>query len=237
MSALCISFLSVQVLRYAISGVQPDTHGGEPEEHLGSHSNVEIGILISCAFGAAAVCAVVLILSGYCKEPDGSVSRPKLLRCAKITQTTFAMIKSWCFFFGGVWILAATDLAEMLDVYEDSALLKVVLAMLLSVYAILLIISLDKLAESECTGKLVDDAIDTFQGGLGILIGFAWEQAFERSVSTVVEAFGSVPAPFLKALMAFFLVLLVLPAWRIWIIRSVVRAEAENRGPSGHQPH
>jgi hypothetical protein len=224
MMSLCISFLTVQVLRYAISGIQPDTHGGEPDEHLGSHSNVEIGVLIGCAFVAAALCATVLVLRQHCiKSHIG-------LRLATIFQMTFAMIKSWCFFFGGVWLLAATDLAEMLDVYEDSALLKVILAMCLSVYAISLIISLDKLAESECTGPMVDDAIYTFQGGLGILIGFAWEQAFERSVSTVVQAAGDVPAPILKGLLAFFLVLLVLPAWRIWIMRSVMRADTQ----SGH---
>ena len=40
---------------------------------------------------------------------------------------------------------------------------------------------------------------------LGILIGFSWEQAFERSVSTVVQASSSgIPEAALKAIPALF---------------------------------
>ena len=62
--------------------------------------------------------------------------------------------------------------------------------------------------------------------GLGILIGFTWEQAFERSVSTIVQV-AAVPGPLLKLVMAFGLVLLVLPAWRIWILKRNFQAERE----------
>ena len=68
-------------------------------------------------------------------------------------------------------------------------------------------------------------------GGLGILIGFAWEQAFEKSLGTVVlaeeEQQPALPEPVLKGLMAFLIVLLVLPAWRIWILRNTLKAEME----------
>jgi hypothetical protein len=68
-------------------------------------------------------------------------------------------------------------------------------------------------------------------GGLGILIGFAWEQAFERSLETVVEGAEDMhvhyPEPLLKGLLASFVVILVLPAWRIWILRTTLQAQKE----------
>ena len=51
-------------------------------------------------------------------------------------------------------------------------------ALALSTYAFALIFALDKLADADFTDKNTDAFIYTFMGGLGILIGFAWEQAF-----------------------------------------------------------
>ena len=75
-------------------------------------------------------------------------------------------------------------------------------ALALSTYAFALIFALDKLADADFTDKNTDAFIYTFMGGLGILIGFAWEQAFERSLETVVEAMNAAdlhyPEPVLK---------------------------------------
>ena len=53
---------------------------------------------------------------------------------------------------------------------------QVLLALALSAYAFFLIFVLDKLADADFTGPDADAFIYTFMGGLGILIGFAWEQ-------------------------------------------------------------
>merc|ERR1712086_380008 len=93
-------------------------------------------------------------------------------------QLSMAMTKSWCFFFAGVWIMGSLGVAASLGVSEESALLDMILALALSFYAFVLIFALDKLADA-------DAFIYTFMGGLGILIGFAWDQAFDRSLETV----------------------------------------------------
>ena len=127
--------------------------------------------------------------------------------------------------------MGSNGVAKTLSVSEESALLDVLLALALSAYAFFLIFVLDKLADADFTGSDADAFIYTFMGGLGILIGFAWEQAFERSLETVVEAMeeGShaYPEPVLKAALAFFVVILVLPAWRIWILRTALQAQKE----------
>ena len=81
-----------------------------------------------------------------------------------------------CFFFAGVWIMGSNGVAKTLSVSEESALLDVLLALALSAYAFFLIFVLDKLADADFTGPDADAFIYTFMGGLGILIGFAWEQ-------------------------------------------------------------
>ena len=156
---------------------------------------------------------------------------PKMAKRGLVTfQITMAMTKGWGFYFGGVWLLALFNMESLIGIEgmtADSALIKVIEALVLSAYAILLIFVLDKLADADFTDDDADAAIYTFMGGLGILIGFAWEQAFEKSLGTVVQAEEeqqpALPEPVLKGLMAFLIVLLVLPAWRIWILRNTLK--------------
>lgn len=219
MMGLAASFLSVQVLRYALSGQLPDTHGGEPNSIISSHAKLDgdilpdIAKLMLYAFLSAFLCAGTVVVSAIYLESH----HPK--RAAKMLQIVFAMTHAWCLYFSGVWALAATALAETLEVYEDSALLKVLLACVLSAYAFAMLVLLEKLAALDCTGDLADETILELMTALGILIGFSWEQAFERSVSTVVQASSSgIPEAALKAILAVVLVTMVLPAWRIFIL-------------------
>jgi hypothetical protein len=145
------------------------------------------------------------------------------------------MVHCWCLYFSGVWMMAASDVAEYIGVYEDSALLKVILACLLTVYAFVLIFALEKLASLEATGPKADQAIYTVMGSLGILVGFTWEQAFERSVSTVVQANPAAPEPVLKAGLALFLVGMVLPAWRMYIILHTMKHSTEHMAEDDYE--
>lgn len=93
------------------------------------------------------------------------------------------------------------------------------LACVLSAYAFALMMLLEKAAALDCTGDHTDEAILEVMAALGILIGFTWEQAFERSVSTIVQAsHTTLPEAALKAILAAVLVTLVLPAWRVFIL-------------------
>lgn len=142
---------------------------------------------------------------------------------------TMAMVHCWCLYFAGMWVMAASDIAEFLGVYEDSALLKVILACVLTLYAFVLIFLLEYLASLDATGPKADQAIYTVMGSLGILVGFTWEQAFERSVSTVVQASDHlVEPPLLKAILALTLVAMVCPAWRMYIILHTMKHSTEH---------
>lgn len=110
-----------------------------------------------------------------------------------------------------------------------------ILACLLTVYAFVLIFALEKLASLEATGPKADQAIYTVMGSLGILVGFTWEQAFERSVSTVVQANPAAPEPVLKAGLALFLVGMVLPAWRMYIILHTMKHSTEHMAEDDYE--
>jgi hypothetical protein len=240
--ALLASFLVVQVFRYKLTDILPDGHGGESSydivTHMGTdHHNLWFQVVPLLAFGylSAFFCGVIVFLNAMPSRFTTFLSGHKVQQGVRMLTMTAAMVHCWCLYFAGVWMMAASDLAEYIGVYEDSALLKVILACLLTVYAFVLIFALEKLASLEATGPKADQAIYTVMGSLGILVGFTWEQAFERSVSTVVQANPSAPEPLLKAGLALFLVGMVLPAWRMYIIIHTMKHSIEHMADDDYE--
>jgi hypothetical protein len=240
--ALLASFLVVQVFRYKLTNILPDGHGGESSydivTHMGSdHHNLLFQVLPLLAFGytSALLCGAVVFVNAMSTPLTKFLSGHKAQQGVRMLTMTCAMVHCWALYFAGVWVMAASDLAEYIDVYEDSALLKVILACGLTIYAFILIFALEKLASLEATGPKADQAIYTVMGSLGILVGFTWEQAFERSVSTVVQANPSAPEPLLKAGLALFLVGMVLPAWRMYIILHTMKHSTEHMADEDYE--
>merc|ERR1712166_923146 len=118
------------------------------------------------------------------------LSGVKVQQAVRMLTMTCAMIHCWCLYFAGVWMMAASDLAEFIGVYEDSALLKVILACLLTVYAFALIFVLEKLASLEATGPKADQAIYTVMGSLFIvaMVLPAWRCSLGSCVKCVMWA-------------------------------------------------
>jgi len=222
--ALCTSFLLIQVVRFGLTGHLPNLYGGEPAKEVESHTALQISLLFTFAILGAIFAGASFFIRRKVASSHGK-------RFLLTFQLSMAMTKSWCFFFAGVWIMGRLGVAASLGVSEESALLDMILALALSFYAFVLIFALDKLADADFTDGDADAFIYTFMGGLGILIGFAWEQAFDRSLETVVEAMEedthAWPEPILKALLAFCVVILVMPAWRWWILRTALQAQKE----------
>jgi len=222
--ALCTSFLLIQVVRFGLTGHLPNLYGGEPAKEVESHTALQISFLFTFAILGAIFAGASFFIRRKVASSHGK-------RFLLTFQLSMAMTKSWCFFFAGVWIMGSLGVAASLGVSEESALLDMILALALSFYAFVLIFALDKLADADFTDGDADAFIYTFMGGLGILIGFAWEQAFDRSLETVVEFMEedthAWPEPILKALLAFCVVILVMPAWRWWILRTALLAQKE----------
>merc|ERR1719345_456764 len=169
--ALLASFLLVQVFRYKLTHILPDGHGGESSydivTHMGDdHHNLIYQVLPLLAFGyiSAFLCGAVVFVNAMPSPFSGFLSGHKVQQGVRMLTMTCAMVHCWALYFAGVWIMAASDLAEYIGVYEDSALLKVILACALTVYAFILIFALEKLASLEATGPKADQAIYTVMG-------------------------------------------------------------------------
>jgi len=240
--ALLASFLLVQVFRYALTGILPDGHGGEPADMIGTHMGsdhhelYQVLALLGYGYMAAMLCAGVVFFNAMPTPFSAYLSGAKVQQVVRMVTMTMAMVHCWCLYFAGMWVMAASDIAEFLGVYEDSALLKVLLACVLTLYAFVLIFLLEYLASLDATGPKADQAIYTVMGSLGILVGFTWEQAFERSVSTVVQASDHlVEPPLLKAILALTLVAMVCPAWRMYIILHTMKHSTEHMAEATYE--
>jgi len=104
---------------------------------------------------------------------------------------------------------------------EETSLIAVVLALLLSAICFGFIFVLDKMMDRHMFGDS-DDDVESFITSLGILIGFAWEQCFDSAVATISEGSAEkyLDPSVTKMIMSFLLVAIVFPAWRMYILKT-----------------
>merc|ERR1712228_658999 len=69
-------------------------------------------------------------------------------------------------------------------------------------------------------GKSASEAAEKMITGLGILIGFSWEQCFDTAVTVIAEGKAEqyLDPSITKIIMSAMLVLIVFPAWRWFIL-------------------
>jgi len=147
-----------------------------------------------------------------------------------------AMCFTWCLLFSTVWWVA-----HMLVQYDlvaegfvpNSASVRSVIAILVSIIAFMVIHVLDYLSDIYA-GDAAEKAMRGVIRCLGVLVGFAWEQAFAGGVESIVEqtcghgGHGASPWPAisLRLGMALIMGVGVVPAWRMYILRSLLVCQA-----------
>lgn len=207
---LALSFLLTQAIRYNISGIMPNQEGEEEGAIAGDHSTGQIGRLLGCAALFVILTALVLI-----KKPAGEMEGFQE-RLFSGTLVTVSMGFAWCIFFSTRWWLGSYPY-----LLADPMLLAVVVALFLSFASFSWILVLDKIADAEWTGEKADEIIIQIIAAIGILVGFAWEQCFDAAV----DALASVsPAGALatKCVLTTFCVVIIVPAWRWWMLPMVI---------------
>lgn len=235
---LATSFLFIQSLRYLLTNHLP-TLTGEDEGDV-SVSSWHCYILLGCAalFGFL-LFLVQIIAPDRLKEEEEKDSdseeeenqnpetqeeeEPKPVgyclcigrRLFKDGVTVLGMMMAWCYFYSAKWGWALIG-------YENHEMLgAVVVALGVSFTLFATIRLLDILADASWTGREVDDAIKTVIFSIGLCIGFSWEQSFDKATSVLTAVAPSQPQ-FWKLGLAIFLNILVVPAWRWWLLPMVV---------------
>eukprot|EP00927_Polykrikos_kofoidii_P009080 TRINITY_DN13766_c2_g1_i1.p1 TRINITY_DN13766_c2_g1~~TRINITY_DN13766_c2_g1_i1.p1 ORF type:complete len:561 (+),score=79.61 TRINITY_DN13766_c2_g1_i1:54-1736(+) len=210
--ALCCSYLMTQVIRFSISGTLPGRTGSETWEILTSHGALETLSLFSIGISMAVLSAVLMVSSDSKRFETAKVHRGII--CIAIWVN---MCFSWCTFYGFNWFTACFFKGTQ----EDKMLLGVVTAVLSCIGAAVFITILDRIADllgetSSASSKSLVGAIVFVIQGMGIFIGFAWEQCFDEATESLSAV---LPYPHLSKMgLTACCVVIVLPAWRWWIL-------------------
>jgi len=220
-ASLSISYLWVFVLRMCIHDAGP---------HPVHNKNLPCILFI--ASGCASAGTVVMVIT-YGKvspllAPDGIWNR-MLLQCQMIS----AMCFSWC-----MYAAAQAAMAQMppvpgvvaLDVDPHGVPMTVMLASSLSLVGFSFIFVLDFIADLDATGATADRVIANMIFGIGILVGFSWEHAFEVSVEVIAELTeekGEWWPTNTKLCLALTLAAGIVPAWRKHILIKAIEHEVE----------
>lgn len=209
-AGLCMSFLTVQAIRFGISGFMPNQEGIEPWAVAISHSPHQCHLLIGSGLIFFILTLAMLNLTRIWEVPE------RLDRLIDILNNYLTFGLSWCLFYGVRWRICATHFTH------ENALLMVAIALFLSGVSFLFIFVLDKVEDNHLFGEdseIAEGATEKMITGLGILIGFSWEQSFDTAVDVVAEGLRhDCPPTISKMLMSICLVVIVFPAWRIYIL-------------------
>jgi hypothetical protein len=190
----------------------PDLFGVEEQHYIHGYE-ATLKLLGCAAFFIFATAVVVCYKETYQKY--GRFAK----RCCSITQATFAMSFAWC-------VLYACQ-------YEEGKLLsreapwtiteRMILAGVLSFLAFAVILLLHEIQELVGADNHAKEVYYQLIMSLALLVGFSWEQCFDRAVEVVAMVSGH--EELTTVLLAFVVAIIVTTPWRRYILSYVVELE------------
>eukprot|EP00931_Biecheleriopsis_adriatica_P087052 TRINITY_DN61574_c0_g1_i1.p1 TRINITY_DN61574_c0_g1~~TRINITY_DN61574_c0_g1_i1.p1 ORF type:complete len:600 (-),score=112.15 TRINITY_DN61574_c0_g1_i1:113-1870(-) len=205
--SLATSFLTVQVVRYAITGTLPNEEGlVEPWKPVGYPA-----ILQLLGFGVASLVVSILFVCIKC-------SNEFLKFVVELSQNTFGLLFAWSALWSSRLFMREWDgIDDTLgtDLYTNERHL--VTALVLSLCALLVIKVLDCVSDM---GGGVTRTLQNMINVLSVMIGLSWESCFESGVSELSQ---ETPNPFrMQLVFSAGAIAIVLPAWRWYVLQRVL---------------
>jgi len=177
---MAVSFLMVQAIRQYLSGHLPNNFGVEEEKEEYMHTAGDAYCLLACGFGFLVLLRLLLTAKNSQRKNFHGSSGRLLKRIFGSFQKAFAMGFSWC-----VLYFCMYREAKWLEVEAPWTITcRMILAFTLSVLAFIAIFVLtwvQDALEGEEAQEFMYEAIMA----LAILVGFSWEQCFDRAVEVV----------------------------------------------------
>jgi len=230
-AGLSLSFLTVQALRFAIGGTLPNVEGLEAHASGTSHDFHQWGALLLCGvvFGILDTIAIK-------HEVFLGKSGERTERLWQIIRNYFTFGSAWCSFYGVMWAFSHTPLGE------QKAMLQVIVALAVSGIAFISVFVMDKVLDHDVFGEDSHTAhhiLDEIILATCVLVGFSWEQSFDNAVSVVANSSlkNHMPSAVIKLGMSLFLVAIVFPAWRFFILPKELELAEEADSEEGLRLH
>jgi hypothetical protein len=218
-AALSLSFLVVQGLRFQFSGQLPNREGEELIQQ--TQSTKAIAGLYACSFGFGLLTCLLVKCMESRSSPHQGAFQLLWRRVVKVLESSCSMAFAWCLFFSTKWVQKSLQP----DSNTNTMVPRTTLALFLSAGAVVVIICLDCIVDMPETEDDVDEALKKIISGLGLLVGFAWEQAFEGAAHSLAS---QTPNPVrMKVCIASAVAITVIPAWRWYILTNVEEAKPE----------
>jgi len=230
-ASLSISFLTVQALRFLLSGVLPSNMGTYPR----NSEPVLDYPRIFCLYGlglAIFVCSVLL----YFLARNSKNSHVR--RYVDLLKNQGAMVFAWCVLGATAWQAQTSHVMDSIGGAHSMAGI-LMLALILSFSALCAIFGLDRIDRIDDSGKeksrdehhfgkLVRNVITA----LSILIGFSWERVFSHSIAAVSR---QTSMPLLCQFgIGLLIALSIIPAWRKYILEKVMTHTQKVEEHGGH---
>jgi len=237
-SSLSVSFLIVQSIRFAVTGILPNEEGEEEPVVLHHYSCIlalyGIGLLFACM-----ACILVVVLakrSGGHQEGSSDNEAEEENFIERMTESALngaAMTFAWSMLWGTRWVFDwAFDEADENKPHPSAVMQRVVIALLLSAVACASVFILDKIddvSKEQGDGNNSEEqakAIQILVNALAILIGFSWEHSFDGGVAAVAS---TAATPLQKAsakfAMGLAIAVVMTPMWRKHILTKEMQLE------------
>jgi len=226
---LCLSFTTVQSVRYFVAGHLPDKEGDLPDSLVPPRLEMHGLLLVAIGWAFASLFFSMWLR----KKPWRNHKTAAKARYARICQNWLMMCFAWSLLFAADATVQATGYFPS----SSGILAKVVVALSVSLASFAVIFVLDRVADSQASATggregAVDASIDQIIASKALLIGFTWESAFDTAVDKISKTPGMSSNGFLgpatmKLLLSLLLCLIVIPAFRMYILPTVHAHEKE----------
>jgi len=213
--SLSTSFVTVQVLRFWISGVLPDRSGLEQPERPHSLNCVILLYVAGVSGGFAS-----FMIQNHLLRRMGDRSS-WLARASHTFQSTCSMICAWCMIFGTRWAAMRTEKLHEWGINPGTMAWQLVLATGATLTTFVFIFVLRRVEQCAPQDVEVSSMLRSFVTTLGLLVGFTWQRSFELGVKTACSAFAR-PAVW-EVVVSLAVAMIVVPAWRKYILTKVYR--------------
>ncbi|CAE7223336.1 unnamed protein product [Symbiodinium natans] len=214
--SLSSSYLLILCLAFAVSGADSDFEGFQLPSTVNLGKAIILFVLGALLFVGSL--ALVFVWRPRYSEQSWRMKVRDMVLC------TLSMAFGWCIIRATRW--ANTDLSKnhVIGFLPGSMILHVITAFVTSLLGYIVVLFLDKL-EDVCLSRFgsLGRSFKSAVTATGLIIGIDWELCFEKAIEIV--AHGQREKEVVEMLMVVLVLLLLVPAWRRFIITKQLHFE------------